>query len=98
MKVRDVLRPALGEDGGEDVLLVVEVVVDEPIGDPRLLCDVRHLGSVKPGAREHLGGRGDDPFTGLRAARGAGRMARRLRRLAHAIAPAARSEATSPAS
>jgi hypothetical protein len=90
VEIRHVLRPALRENRGEDVLLVVEVVVDEAVGDTGLLGDVRNLGAVKARARENLGRRGDDPFTGLRAARSARRMSGRRGGVTHLIAPAVR--------
>jgi hypothetical protein len=45
-------RPALGEELVEHLLLGVEVVVDEPVGDARLACDVRDAAGVKALAGE----------------------------------------------
>ena len=70
----------------------MEVVVHEAVGDAGLVGDVGDLRAVKPRSREHLGRGGDDALAGLRAARRARRMSRCLHRLAHVIAPAARSD------
>ena len=53
-------RPALGEQLVEDLVLGVEVVVDEPIGDPGLVGDVRDPAGVKALAREHVDRRVED--------------------------------------
>src|SRR4030095_2231199 len=52
--------PALGEDRVEDLFLVAEVVIDEPIGDPGLACDVRHARSVVAAGREDARRRVED--------------------------------------
>ena len=52
--------PALEEQRVEDLLLGGEVVVDEPVGDARLIGDVRHAAGVKPLAREHPHGGVED--------------------------------------
>ena len=48
----DEQRPALGEELVEHLVLGVEVVVDEPVGDARLGRDVRDAGRVKALAGE----------------------------------------------
>jgi hypothetical protein len=45
--------PALGEDLVEDLLLRAKVVVDEPVGDARLVGHVGHAAVVEAVAREH---------------------------------------------
>ena len=45
--------PALEEERVEDLLLGVEVVIDEPVGDPGLVSDVRHAAVMEAATREH---------------------------------------------
>ena len=45
--------PALDEERVEHLVLGAEVVVDEPVGDARLVGDVRHPAGVEALAREH---------------------------------------------
>ena len=45
--------PALEEERVENLLLGIEVVVDEPVGHPRLVRDVGHPAVVEALAREH---------------------------------------------
>jgi hypothetical protein len=53
--------PALEEQGVQDLVLGLEVVVDQPVGDARLVGDVGHPARVEPLAREHsYGGVEDD--------------------------------------
>ena len=52
--------PALEEQRVEDLLLGGEVVVDEPVGDARLVGDVRHPAGVKALAGEHAHGGVED--------------------------------------
>ena len=51
---RDEAAPARLEDGLEQLILVLEVVVDEPVGDARLARHVRDAAAVVALAREHL--------------------------------------------
>ena len=98
MQVGDVLRPPLGEDRGEDVFLVVKVVIDEAVRDACVLGDVGDLRAMKACAREHLGGGGDDALTSLRTPRGPGSVTRGLSRvapLAQRTTPSARIDAIS---
>ena len=44
--------PGLTKDAAENVLLRLEVVVEQPVGDARLLCDVAHAARVVALARE----------------------------------------------
>ena len=54
--------PALEEQRVEHLVLGLEVVVDEPVGDARLVGDVRHAAGVEALAREHAHrGVEDDP-------------------------------------
>ncbi len=54
--------PALEEQRVEHLVLGAEVVVDEPVGDARLVGDVRHAAGVEALAREHAHrGVEDDP-------------------------------------
>ena len=94
LEVRDVLRPPLREDGGEDLLLVAEVVVDQPVGDAGALGDVGDARAVHAAPSEHLGGGFDDA---LARARAAARHPRR-RAGAHPVTLAATSCANSPSS
>ena len=52
--------PALQEERVEDLVLGLEVVVDEPVGDARLVGDVRHPARVEALAREHAHGGVED--------------------------------------
>ena len=52
--------PALQEQRVEDLLLGGEVVVDEAVGDPRLVGDIRHPAGVKALAGEHAHGGVED--------------------------------------
>ena len=45
--------PALEEQRVEHLVLGLEVVVDEPVGDARLVGDVRYPAGVEALAREH---------------------------------------------
>ena len=107
-QVAHVLRPSLREDGGEDVVLVVEVVVHQAVRDARLLGDVCDARTVEAGAREHLGRRREDALARVRAALAARLVAARTFRLradallavlgargAHDVAPAVRSASIS---
>ena len=49
-------RPLLLEYGLEDLFLVLEVVVDQAVGDARLARDVGDTRLVIAGARKDLGG------------------------------------------
>ena len=49
-------RPALDEELVEDLVLGAEVVVDEPVGDPRLVGDVGDAGRVEALAGEDADG------------------------------------------
>ena len=53
-------RPALGEELVQHLLLGVEVVVDQPVGDPRLVGDVGDPGRVEALAGEDLDRRVED--------------------------------------
>ena len=54
--------PALEEQRVQHLVLGLEVVVDEPVGDARLVGDVRHAARVEALAREHAHrGVEDDP-------------------------------------
>ena len=54
--------PALEEQRVEHLVLGAEVVVDEPVGDARLVGDVRHAAGMEALAREHAHrGVEDDP-------------------------------------
>ena len=53
-------RPALGEELVEDLVLGVEVVVDEPVGDPGLVGDVGDAGRVEALAGEDADRRVED--------------------------------------
>ena len=52
--------PALEEERVEHLVLGLEVVVDEAVGDARLVGDVRHAAGVEALAREHAHGRVED--------------------------------------
>ena len=52
--------PALEEQRVEHLVLGAEVVVDEPVGDARLVGDVRHAAGVEALAGEHAHGRVED--------------------------------------
>ena len=54
--------PALEEERVEHLVLGPEVVIDEPVGHPGLVRDVRHAAGVEALAREHAHrGVEDDP-------------------------------------
>jgi hypothetical protein len=52
--------PALEEERVEDLVLRAEVVVDEAVGDVRLVGDVRHAAAVEAAPREHPHGGVED--------------------------------------
>ena len=52
--------PALEEERVEDLVLRAEVVVDEAVGDARLVGDVRHAAGVEALPREHAHGGVED--------------------------------------
>ena len=52
--------PALEEERVENLLLGVEVVVDEPVGDTCLVRDVRHAAVMEAAPREHADTRVED--------------------------------------
>ena len=69
--------PALEEERVEHLVLGLEVVIDEAVGDARLVGDVGHAAGVEALAREHAHGRvEDDPALvdggGLHARTGSG--------------------------
>ena len=53
-------RPALEEERVEHLVLGAEVVVDEPVGDARLVGDVRDAAGVEALAGEHADRRVED--------------------------------------
>ncbi len=53
-------RPALGEELVQDLVLGVEVVVDEPVGDAGLVGDVGDAAGVEALAREDADRRVED--------------------------------------
>ena len=53
-------RPALGEELVQDLVLGLEVVVDEPVGDAGLVGDVGDPAGVKALAGEHADRRVED--------------------------------------
>ena len=56
----DELTPVLAEDRVQHLFLGREVVVEEPVRDARLRCDVCHSRAVVAVAREHADSRSED--------------------------------------
>ena len=59
-KASDELAPVLDEDRPQDIVLRREVVVEEPVRDARVLCDVTDARFVVPVLREHANGSVED--------------------------------------
>ena len=59
-KAGDELAPVLDEDRPQDVVLRREVVIEEPVRDARVLCDITDAGFVVPVLREHANGSVED--------------------------------------
>src|ERR1700680_971657 len=90
VKILDVLAPSLREYRGKDVVLVVEVVIHEAVGNACLFGDVGHPRAVESCPGNPPGGRLENALPGERAALASGREPRcALGVDAHRAAPSA---------